>query len=68
MTILKPIIHDVEIISIDDKRRVSVEILQKVLDDMNIKHSHFKNINKNKKYLIFGSFSVAEAFLKGISE
>ncbi len=68
LTILKPIIHDVEIISIDDKRRVSVEILQKVLDDMNIKHSHFKNINKNKKYLIFGSFSVAEAFLKGISE
>ena len=35
---------------------------------MSIKHSHFKNINKNKKYLVFGSFSVAEAFLKRMSE
>lgn len=68
LTVLKPIINDVEIINIVDERKVSVDVLQKVLDDMSIKHSHFKNINKSKKYLVFGSFSVAEAFLKGMSE
>ncbi|SFV54003.1 Dihydrofolate synthase @ Folylpolyglutamate synthase [hydrothermal vent metagenome] len=68
LSILKPIINDVEIINIEDERKVSVQVLQKVLDDMSIKHSHFKNINKSKKYLVFGSFSVAEAFLKGKSE
>ncbi|MBL1244508.1 MAG: bifunctional folylpolyglutamate synthase/dihydrofolate synthase [Sulfurimonas sp.] len=68
LTVLKPIINDVEIINIVDERKVLVNVLQQVLDDMSIKHSHFKNINKDKKYLVFGSFSVAEAFLKGMSE
>ena len=64
LRVLKPIINDVEIINIKDERKVSVKVLQKVLDDMSIKHSHFKHINRSKKYLVFGSFSVAEAFLK----
>ncbi|MDQ7042354.1 MAG: bifunctional folylpolyglutamate synthase/dihydrofolate synthase [Sulfurimonas sp.] len=68
LTVLKPIINDVEIINIVDERRVPVETLKKVLDSMQIKHSPFTKIDKDKKYLVFGSFSVAEAFLKGMGE
>ncbi|HIP20110.1 MAG TPA: bifunctional folylpolyglutamate synthase/dihydrofolate synthase [Sulfurimonas sp.] len=68
LTILKPIIEDVEIINIIDERAESVGVMQKVLNDMKIKNKIFKKIDKNKKYLVFGSFSVAEAFLKVLSE
>lgn len=68
LTILKPIIEDVEIINIIDERAESVSVMQKVLNDMKIKNKIFKKIDKNKKYLVFGSFSVAEAFLKVLSE
>ncbi|MDF1878596.1 bifunctional folylpolyglutamate synthase/dihydrofolate synthase [Sulfurimonas sp. SAG-AH-194-C20] len=68
LNILKPIIYDVEIIKIHDKRGESVDVMKEVLDKMHIKNSNFIKIDKNKKYLVFGSFSVAESFLKGMSE
>ncbi len=68
LNILKPIINDVEIIKISDKRAVSILEMKQVLDEKGIKNSPFIQINKNKKYLVFGSFSVAEAFLKDMSE
>ena len=60
---LKPIIKSVEIIDINDERIESEELLQRSLNELEIEYSTFKKINKNKNYLVFGSFSVAEAFL-----
>ena len=68
LTILKPIINDVEIIAIDDERGESIEIMQETLNVLGIKNQQFVKISKEKNYLVFGSFSVAEAFLKGRSE
>nr|WP_275755031.1 bifunctional folylpolyglutamate synthase/dihydrofolate synthase [Sulfurimonas sp. SAG-AH-194-C21] len=68
LSVLKPIINDVEIIKITDARGEDICVMQKVLDDMKIKNSRFEKIDTDKKYLVFGSFSVAEAFLKGMSE
>ncbi len=68
LTVLKPIINDVEIIKIIDERAESTSVMQKVLNDMKIENKIFKKIDNNKKYLVFGSFSVAETFLKVLSE
>ena len=64
LTILKPIISDVEIIKIDDERAESIEVIGRTLEALDIKYKNFSLINPDKKYLVFGSFSVAEAFLK----
>ena len=61
---LKPIVSHVEIINIDDERVESSDVLKKVLQDLGIVYKVFKEIDKSQKYLVFGSFSVVEAFLK----
>lgn len=67
--ILKPIIEHVEIIDILDQRVEEKLILKKALTDLKIKYTSFKGIDKNKNYLVFGSFSVAQEFLaKDINE
>ena len=68
LSILKPIIDEVELIYIEDARGESVTVMQELLDTMDIKNSLFKKIDPKKNYLVFGSFSVAEAFLREISE
>lgn len=68
LNILKPIIHDVEIITVSDERIESLEVMKKTLDGLKLKHSMFKKISNDKNYLVFGSFSVAETFLKVLSE
>jgi len=68
LIILKEIIQSVAIIEIEDERRVPLHDLEKVLDDLNIKHTKFKKINREENYLVFGSFSVVEAFLKDYRE
>jgi len=68
LAILKPIIKSVEIIDVDEDRIESKEKLEKTLDELAIKHSCFNLINKDEKYLVFGSFSVVERFLKGYNE
>ncbi len=62
--ILKPIISSVEIINIEDKRVESKDKLQSVLTALKVKYYSFNKIDKNKKYLVFGSFRVVEEFLK----
>ncbi len=62
--ILKPIIGHVEIIAVDEKRIESKENIQKTLEELQIRHSTFESINPHAKYLVFGSFSVVEKFLK----
>lgn len=63
LQILKPIIESVEIIKIKDDRIESLELLETTLTDLEIEYTNFQTIDGNKKYLIFGSFSVVEEFL-----
>lgn len=63
LSILKPIISYVEIIKIVDERAENVELLKEVIKDLGIVHQIFDRIDKNKNYLVFGSFSVVESFL-----
>lgn len=68
LEILKPITKDLKIIDIKDERIAPVNELQKILTDLEIKYDSFKSIEKNEKYLVFGSFSVVETFLRAMSE
>jgi dihydrofolate synthase/folylpolyglutamate synthase len=62
--LLKPIIDSVEIIDVDEARIVKRNELVNALNDLKIPFEPFETIHKNKEYLVFGSFSVAETFLK----
>lgn len=64
LQILKPIIKDVEIININEQRIESKEVLQKTLTDLEIEYRNFQTTQEDKDYLVFGSFSVVEAFLQ----
>lgn len=64
LEILKPIVNKVEIISINDKRAEAEDRLKRTLNDLEIEYSIFKSVTPNIKYLVFGSFSVVEAFMK----
>ena len=64
LEILKPIIKEVLIIDIDNKRVVDIAKLEDILDKLDISHEPFREIDKNKEYLVFGSFSVVESFFK----
>lgn len=64
LEILKPIIKYVEIISVDDKRIVDKKELQKVLKRLKLEYKNFVKVESENIYLVFGSFSVVETFLK----
>lgn len=64
LSILKPIILSVEIIEVVNQRVEEIEKIQKALDELEIKHSIFKEIKEEQNYLVFGSFSVVEKFLR----
>jgi len=68
LKILKPVIEIVEIIDVDDSRILDKALLQNKLTQLEVKYQTFHEIDKNQNYLVFGSFSVVEAFLKGYSE
>ncbi|MFA6197274.1 MAG: bifunctional folylpolyglutamate synthase/dihydrofolate synthase [Sulfurimonas sp.] len=63
LEILKPIIGHVEIIEVLGERVEENALLQKSLTDLKIEYTSFKEINQHSNYLVFGSFSVVEAFL-----
>lgn len=63
LQILKPIVTSVEIIDIIDERIESKEQLHRSLNELEIEYETFKTIDENNNYLVFGSFSVVEAFL-----
>lgn len=62
--ILKPIIESVEIIDVDETRIAPRDQLEAALEELDIPFGSFDAIDKEKNYLVFGSFSVAETFLK----
>ena len=63
LKILKPIIKELVIIDLEDKRIVKKEELQKVIKQLNITNEETIKIEKNEEYLVFGSFLVVEKFL-----
>lgn len=64
LSILKPIIKEIIILDIEDKRIVEKNNLLEICQNLNIITSEFNKIEKNKEYLVFGSFLVIEEFLK----
>jgi len=64
LSILKPIIDEVQTISINSQRVEDIETLHKVLIDLGVKYTKFCGVQPDKDYLVFGSFSVVEQFLK----
>ena len=63
LTILKPIVACVEIIAIESQRREALEVLKERLDALEMKYEAHLTCKDEHTYLVFGSFSVAEAFL-----
>lgn len=61
---LKPIIKHLEIMPIKDKRAVEISELKSNLTELKIEYSTFTTIKENQDYLVFGSFSVVEAFMR----
>lgn len=61
---LKPIIERIELIDVWDVRIEQKGALQAVIEAEGIHVSEFDTIEADKNYLVFGSFSVAEAFLE----
>lgn len=68
LKILQPIVLEIQVIDVDAQRVVEKENLYKVAAALNLAISSFKSVSKTQEYLVFGSFSVVEAFLKGIRE
>ena len=63
LKILKPIIKELVIIELDDKRVVKKEELLKIIKQLNITNEETIKIEENEEYLVFGSFLVVEKFL-----
>ena len=61
--ILKPIIKEVELIDVYDVRVEQEGVLREVIKEEGLPVRKFATIVEDKNYLVFGSFSVAEAFL-----
>jgi len=66
--IMKPMIERVEIIDVDEGRIAPREELENALDELEIEYAHFDSIDEKQEYLVFGSFSVAETFLKRMNK
>jgi dihydrofolate synthase/folylpolyglutamate synthase len=64
LSILKPLILHTEIIEIKNQRVEDLQKIREALCDLEIENSIFKGVKSDQKYLVFGSFSVAEKFLK----
>ncbi len=66
LSILRPVIKRVEILDIQTERIEEKVKLQKTLKSLKIQYSDFCQVEKDENYLVFGSFSVAEEFLKRV--
>jgi dihydrofolate synthase/folylpolyglutamate synthase len=68
LQILKPIIQEVHIIKVDDARMVDEKKLKDIISKSGLIYKDFTKCEKDKNYLVFGSFSVVETFLKTYRE
>lgn len=64
---LKPVIKEVELIAVDDVRIEQEAHLRQVIAAQGLSVGKFVTIEDTKNYLVFGSFSVAEAFLEHLN-
>ena len=64
LEILKPAIQIIEILPILNERIEKKEHLIKVIEELGIPYKDFERLDDSQEYLVFGSFSVVEAFLK----
>ncbi|MBN2870318.1 MAG: bifunctional folylpolyglutamate synthase/dihydrofolate synthase [Campylobacterales bacterium] len=62
--ILKPLIDHVEIIDVPEGRIADRGDLEAALAELSIPYEPFERVQEKKEYLVFGSFSVAETFIK----
>jgi len=68
LSILAPVIESVEIIGVDEGRIADRGDLEKALGELHIPFGPFERIDPEREYLVFGSFSVAETFLKRFAQ
>lgn len=68
LSILSPIIKEVQIIAIDEPRAIQRKELERILSKLGLKYSEFKDIKAEEEILVFGSFSVVRTFLEKFSE
>lgn len=68
LAILQPIVLHVELISVEEQRIEEPQKLQHVLEELGIDYKEFRGIVPDQNYLVFGSFSVVETFLKEYRE
>jgi dihydrofolate synthase/folylpolyglutamate synthase len=64
LKILEPVVARVEIIPIESERAMDPERLRRVARRIGLDVGTFRRIDPAENYLVFGSFVVAEAFLK----
>ena len=64
LRLLSPIVKKVEIIPIESDRIVPREDLVGAIVENGLEYKTFEGIEESENYLVFGSFSVAEAFAK----
>ncbi len=65
LRILKPKVKRVEIIPIETQRATTIEAIEAALQAVGLAHQMYQNsLDKEKHYLVFGSFYTVEAFLK----
>ena len=60
LKILKPKIEEVQIIPLQGERIVERSELERVLTKLNMRFSDFEGFEKDREYLVYGSFSVIE--------
>ncbi|WP_299547367.1 Mur ligase family protein [uncultured Helicobacter sp.] len=64
LSLLKPIIQRVEIFEVRNSRVVAKSKLEQILRELLIPYCDFTCLNKESQYLVCGSFSVVEKFLR----
>ena len=64
LRVLKPIIKTLEILNVPHPRCERVENIALCAQKLNIPYRTHQTVSKDKYYLVFGSFSVVEHFLK----
>jgi len=64
LRILTPVIESVELIGVNEERIEDAGVLKAAVEAAGLECSDFTIIDEKKSYLVFGSFSVAETFLR----
>ena len=64
ISILKPVILRLELLEVENQRGMASEEIEKFCKEKSIEFSKFSKVEKDREYLVFGSFAVVETFLK----